>query len=230
MKWFKHDSDANHDARLKRVRMKYGMEGYGLYWYCLELIAKDVDVTNLTFELEHDAEIISHDTGIHVEMINEMMAYMVNQGLFENVGKAITCMKMAKRLDQSMTSNPAMRKVIDGIKKNHDTVMTESGTIMQDKIRLDKIRLDKHRATKRVPQKWSPGEKGIAFAESQGMSVTEHLEQLAAFRDHEYKSAKKDWDACWRTWCRNWKKWNKTDKKLTYAQQLAEDMRNAPIE
>ena len=37
MKWFKHDSNANTDAKLKRVRMKYGMQGYGLYWYCLEI-------------------------------------------------------------------------------------------------------------------------------------------------------------------------------------------------
>ncbi|MEH6451299.1 MAG: Lin1244/Lin1753 domain-containing protein, partial [Oleispira sp.] len=43
MKWIKHDTNANQDAKLKRMRMKYGLEGYGLYWYCLELIAADVD-------------------------------------------------------------------------------------------------------------------------------------------------------------------------------------------
>ena len=229
MKWFKHDSDANHDARLKRVRMKYGMEGYGLYWYCLELIAKDVDVTNLTFELEHDAEIISHDTGIHVEMINEMMAYMVNQGLFENAGKSITCMKMAKRLDQSMTSNYAMRKVIDGIKKNHDPVMTKSGTVMRDKTRLDKTRIY-NRAAKRAPKSWKPSDEGFNLAAEVGMDHEEYADQLAQFMDHEFKTARKDWDACWRTWCRNWKKWSKSDKKLSYAQQLAEDMKNVAIE
>jgi hypothetical protein len=60
MRWFKHDADANADAKLKKVRIKYGMQGYGLYWYCLELIAGNVDVDNITFELEHDAEIIAH--------------------------------------------------------------------------------------------------------------------------------------------------------------------------
>lgn len=93
MKWFKHDSNANTDAKLRKLRIKYGMEGYGLYWYCLELIAQIVDKNNLTFELEHDAEIISHDTGIHVERVQEMMTSMVNLGLFENNNGAVTCLK-----------------------------------------------------------------------------------------------------------------------------------------
>ncbi|MBL4853835.1 MAG: DUF4373 domain-containing protein, partial [Robiginitomaculum sp.] len=59
MKWFKHDSSASLDSKLKLVRLKYKMEGYGLYWYCLELIAADAEKHNLTFELEHDAELIS---------------------------------------------------------------------------------------------------------------------------------------------------------------------------
>ena len=100
MKWFKHDSNANTDAKLKRVRMKYGMEGYGLYWYCLELIASGVDTHNLTFELEHDSEIISFDTGIHRERVEEMMQYFVEAGLFENAHGTITCLKMANRTDE----------------------------------------------------------------------------------------------------------------------------------
>ena len=149
MKWFKHDSDAHADAKLKRVRIKYGLEGYGLYWYCLELVAKDVSEVKLTFELEHDAELIAHDTGIHYERVQEMMTYMVDLGLFENQAGILTCLKMAKRLDQSMTSNPQMRKVIAEIKKNHDSVMIGSienhDPVMKDKIRLDKNRLDKNK-------------------------------------------------------------------------------------
>lgn len=144
MKWFKHDSDANADAKLKKVRIKYGMEGYGLYWYCLEMIASEVSKDKLTFELEHDSEIIAHDTGIHYERVQEMMTYMVNLGLFEESSGVVTCLKMAQRLDQSMTSNPAMRKLIDNMKKtnadSHDAIMTESENVMQDKIRIEQNR------------------------------------------------------------------------------------------
>lgn len=100
MKWFKHDSNANTDAKLKRVRMKYGMQGYGLYWYCLELIAANVEKHNMTFELEHDAEVIAFDAGINYALVQEMMTYMVDLGLFENTKGLITCLKMATRTDE----------------------------------------------------------------------------------------------------------------------------------
>jgi len=147
MKWFKHDSNASADAKLKKVKLKYGMTGYGLYWFCLELIAGDIEKTHITFELEHDAEVIAHDTGISVELVNEMMAYMVDLGLFENTNGKITCYKIAKRLDQSMTSNPVMRKLIDDIRHHHDGVMIQSENVMQDKTRLDKKRISNSRFT-----------------------------------------------------------------------------------
>ena len=100
MKWYKHDANANCDAKLKRVRLKYGMEGYGLYWYCLELIAQNVEKHNLSFELEHDAEIISADVGIHYELVQEMMTYMVDLDLFEDTDGIITCLKLAARSDE----------------------------------------------------------------------------------------------------------------------------------
>jgi hypothetical protein len=140
MKWIKHDTNASQDAKLKRMRMKYGLEGYGLYWYCLELIAADVDQHKLTFELEHDAEIIAFDTGIHYERVNEMMAYMVNLKLFEENNGVLSCLKLANRLDKSMTSNPMMRKMLEDVRNNHDKVMTQSAEPMQDKTRLDETR------------------------------------------------------------------------------------------
>jgi len=100
VKWFKHDSNASMDAKLKRVMIKYGMEGYGLYWYCLELIAQTVEKHNLTFELEHDAELIAASTQIHYERVQEMMADFVNWGLFEDRQGIIFCLKMATRTDE----------------------------------------------------------------------------------------------------------------------------------
>jgi hypothetical protein len=152
MLWIKHDTDANQDAKMQNVLLDYGIEGYGLYWYCLELIAGKVNKDNITFELEHDARIIARNIGSTVQKVEEMMRYFVKSGLFESSHGVITCLKIAKRLDQSMTSNPQMREIIDNFKR-HDGVMMEScqshDGVMQDKIRLDKIRLDKSRIDKR---------------------------------------------------------------------------------
>lgn len=100
MKWFKHDSDASIDVRLKKLMMRYGMEGYGLYWYCLEAVARNVEKHNLTFELEHDAETIAFETRLHVDHVQEVMSFMVDLGLFENDRGVVTCLKMAARTDE----------------------------------------------------------------------------------------------------------------------------------
>lgn len=100
MKWFKHDTTMHSDAKIKKLRLKYGMEGYGVYCLLLEYIARNIDRNNLTFELEEDAELVSHDTGIHVERIQEMMTYMVNLRLFENDVGVVTCLKLSTRTDE----------------------------------------------------------------------------------------------------------------------------------
>jgi hypothetical protein len=116
--------------------MKYGMEGYGLYWYCVELIASDISKDKLTFELEHDSEIIAFDTNIHPERVQEMMVYMVKMGLFESENGTITCMKLAKRLDQSMTSSPYLRKLINNLQnENGENALGHDGVMQEEKER-----------------------------------------------------------------------------------------------
>jgi hypothetical protein len=100
VKWFKHDANASIDAKLKRLKSKYGMEGYGVYWYLLECIARTVENHNLTFELEEDADLIAEEVNIHRDRIEEMMLFMCNLGLFEHSRGRITCLKMATRSDE----------------------------------------------------------------------------------------------------------------------------------
>ena len=162
MKWFKHDSNAHRDAKLKRLIMAYGMEGYGLYWYCLEEIANQVSTEKFTFELEHDAEIIAFDSGMSVTKVEEIMKKMVDLNLFQSSNGMITCLKLAKRIDQSMTGNTQMRKIITSYKnqevnaKNHDSVMTESrvGHVRvspEEKRREEKRRDEKRKEEKKTP-------------------------------------------------------------------------------
>ena len=154
MKWFKHDSGANMDGKLQEVLLDYGLEGYGLYFYCLELISAKIEKENVSFKLEHDARIIARNTGSTAQKVQDIMNRFVELGLFEVDNGQITCFKMASRLDQSMTSNPAMRQIINQIKinhddsaKSHDPVMIASSKSVTEscKTRLDKTRLDKNK-------------------------------------------------------------------------------------
>jgi hypothetical protein len=139
MEWFRHDSNANLDEKLQEVLLDYGLEGYGLYWYCIELIVGKTSADNITFEIKHDARIIARNTGSTPQRVEEMMKRFISVGLFENTNGKITCLKVAKRLMSSATSNPQMRNIIHNIKQHHDPVMTQSNIVMKDKIRLDNI-------------------------------------------------------------------------------------------
>jgi hypothetical protein len=116
MLWFKHRSDARNSLKLRKVRRKYGADGYAIYWFCLEAIAYDVDKDNLTFELKEDAETIGFELSVQESRVMEIMQYMVKIGLFESSSNMITCMKLAESMDKSMTNSPKMRKWLDGKK------------------------------------------------------------------------------------------------------------------
>lgn len=114
MKWFKHDTDANMDAKLQEVMLDYGLEGYGLYWYCIELIAQNVNGDNLTFELEHDARIIARNTGSTPQKVEQMMTSFINLGLLNADNGHIFCLKLAARCDD-FTAKAVRRNGIKAI-------------------------------------------------------------------------------------------------------------------
>ena len=201
MKWIKHDTDANQDAKLQNVLLDYGLEGYGLYWYCIELIAGKVDKDNITFELEHDARIIARATGSTPQKVEEMMRYFVKIGLFENASGTITCIKLARRLDKSMTSNPEMRLIIDKLrgglldiqdKQNHDSVMTQSEKVMQDKTRLDNSKKNTSTGVDFSPviQRWNEVANELGLQKILGVTSKRKTEIKNAYAN--YKKACKD--------------------------------------
>lgn len=161
MKWFKHDSDASSDAKIRKLIMRHGAVGYAVYFHCLELIAGNVSNDNITFELEHDSEIIADNLRVvgtgdksGMEVVEAIMRTIIDLELFENNDGRITCFKMIKRLDSSMTGNPSFRRLIASAKESHDyqgeshvPVMTEScpshDLVMLDKTRQEQTRIEK---------------------------------------------------------------------------------------
>ncbi len=99
MKWFKHQADANMNAKLQEIIFDHGIEGYGLYWYCLELVAQNVSSDNLTFELKHDARIIGRNIGMPANRVEEIMKAFISNDLFSASEGRIQCLKLAQRCD-----------------------------------------------------------------------------------------------------------------------------------
>jgi hypothetical protein len=214
MKWFKHDTNAHTDAKLEKVLMRYGADGYALYWYCIELIAGKLDSKNFTFELEHDSELLGYKLKIDSIRIEEIMKYMINIGLFECTNEVITCMKIARRLDSSMSGNAEMRKLIAN---SHDRVMMQSGQ-SHDSVIAEQNRTEQNRSNRaKTKKRFSPptlteldeyitekgynvsGQKFINFYESKGWMVGKNKMKswkhaVANWHDPDKPSNANPWD------------------------------------
>jgi len=136
MKWFQHDSNASTDAKIKKLLLKNGAEGYAVYFHCLELIAGSVEKNNITFELEHDTEIIADNLKIKgdndysaIDKVNNIMKNIIELGLFECSNSKITCLKLALRLDNTVSRSPGFNQ----IKKNvSSTKLLRSGNVADE--------------------------------------------------------------------------------------------------
>lgn len=195
MEWFRHDSNANLDDKLQQVLLNYGLEGYGLYWYCIELIVNKVSKDNITFELKHDARVIARNTGSTPQKVEEMMKHFVELGLFENnINGVITCMKVAKRLTASATSNPQMRKIIHDINVNKD--LDAQSCHRHDVVMKEKNRIEEKRVNKTtIPSNFTISERVISWANQNGhRDLQKHLDNfILVAQSNNYKYT--DWDA-----------------------------------
>lgn len=197
MKWFKHDSDASNDAKLKKLRLKYGAQGYGIYWYCLELIARNVEKHNLTFELEHDAELIADDFKLSPEIVQHIMTYMVELGLFENTDGIITCLKMATRTDEYT------QKIINENNKLLLSRQTPDSVTTISELIEEKRTEEKRKIT--IPNNFSVSERVQKWADKNGyIHLDKHLESfIDRCKANNYKYT--DWDSAFMTAIRdNW--------------------------
>ena len=212
MEWYKHDASATQDAKIKKLLMYServagsGVYGYAVYFHCLELIAGDISVNNITFQLEHDSEIIADDLRIRGtgsksgrDIVEELMLYMIDLGLFENNSGSITCIKLLKRLDTSMTSNVKFREIITKAKQHHDLVMTPSC-----KKRLDEIRIDKKRVSKTTHETGVPINETTyqSLLEDYGKATTDGYIQRVADYCAAHGKKYKDYSAAARNWMR----------------------------
>ncbi len=227
MKWFKHDSDANRDPKLEKVLMKYGAEGYALYWLCIELIAAPIDKNNLNFELEHDAEILAHRLKMDSAIVEEIMHYMANLGLFEMdaTTRRVTCLKLANRLEHSIVKNPELKKIQELIKANPE--LSETIPDNPGQSRLEEKRLDIDNTSSLNGRAWETyvqhrKELNAPALTARGVSMSQKKLAGLSFEEQQ-KAVDLSISNGWRGLFPE--KLNAQPKqKLTYAEQLSADM------
>lgn len=203
LKWFKHFTRAHEDRGVETLISEFGIAGYGLYMYCLEIIAGNVEPTNLTFELEPDAPILARRLNIDTVLVEKIMHRCIELGLFELSERGrITCIKIVKFLDPATTSSPEIRQIISQTRGKSEKVKIYQDNL--DQIRLDENRIDKRREEKSKTHTFKPPsldevktycderanrvspQRFVDFYESKGWMVG--------------KNKMKDWKAAVRNW------------------------------
>ena len=100
--YFSHDSNARNDQRLLKIRMKYGMEGYGIYFGIIEILREQKDYT-LAFD---DLQGIAFDLRIDLEKVEDVVS---NYNLFVIEGMSMFYSRSLKQRMECMDEKKQKR-------------------------------------------------------------------------------------------------------------------------
>jgi len=146
MKWFKHDCNARGDGKVEKLLIRYGVKGYGLYFYIIELIAYKLSSEDLSLELDHDCETVANRLKLKVAEVVEMIDWMLNIGLLQRNPDTqnIMCLGLIKRLDNSTSQSADIRRMINSEDfKKLKVTLKNLKLLKADQTRPDQNRPDK---------------------------------------------------------------------------------------
>lgn len=140
MKWFKHDSDASNDPKIKKLKKRFGMVGYGVYFNLLEIIARKMEdrIEDFGFVPEDwDEDLLSIEFDIDTNTLRTMFSYMCEVGLFENKkGRLYNC-KIQGRCDdytaRLLRNKPLPDESTNSVRTKSDFVPLEENRIEENR-------------------------------------------------------------------------------------------------
>ena len=215
-------TNMRNDIKIKRLISKYGLEGYGLYNLILESITESLTTDSPVPDLQETCEDIAEFFNGNTAKINEIAAFMVNQGLIEinELTARITCNKIYKYLEQSMTRSKSIRSMIDAYKNNKEQIEyvchAVSETEHDKSERIEENRIEENR----IEEDCSKTKfKKPTHEEIQQYLDERKIKEFTANGFYDYYESKgwmigrnkmKDWKAAVRTWENNNKKRTET--------------------
>lgn len=133
MQYFKHMTSMRHDIKIKRLISKYGLEGYGLYNLIIESIVENISTESPLPELSETCEDMAEFYNGNTAKINEIVAFMLNQGLFElnEITGRVLCGKVYKFLEQSQTRSKEIRDLIAQYKTVKDCIRPSQTKVIE---------------------------------------------------------------------------------------------------
>lgn len=139
MKWFQHQSNAHRDFNVEPLIDKYGAEGYGLFWFCAEMVAEKGD-EYYTIKDGFWKLYLQKNSKVATERIEDILEEMNKCGLIEYKDGSISIPKLEKYSDDY-----TRRKIRTVSEQCTNSVRTVSDKVPKEERRGDKIRGDKRR-------------------------------------------------------------------------------------
>lgn len=104
MKWFKHDTTARHDTKIKLLKREFGAEGYGVYFQILEIVGENVKENNQSewsfVEEIHTMATLADEIGVTLKKFQKIAEFCNKIGLFLKIDGKLCVPKILDRLDE----------------------------------------------------------------------------------------------------------------------------------
>jgi len=171
MKWFQHQSDSYTDLALKEIIAEFGMEGYGFFWICCELIAQQGNNYCINNK-KNWKKVLKLVSSLPDQKVDEILQKFAELDLIS-----------LKSFTNGILAIPKMRRYSDDTTKRlRRSSEATSEQMRLDKTRLDKIRLDKNKEnTKRKKSKSGEhSEEDIKLAQLLGNLIKKNLPTFKA--------------------------------------------------
>lgn len=138
MKWFKHDTDAHTSLKLQAVIEKFGLEAYGYYWVCDELVGKEGE--NFKLKPEKNWKIYMRKfVGIEIEKQEIFLEFFAEINLIDKKALKLGSLFIPKLGERADEYTKRVRRVSE-----QDT----------DNVPLEEKRIDKKRKEETALPDW----------------------------------------------------------------------------
>lgn len=125
--YFPHDADMRNDPRMRALRRKFGIEGYGCYCMVLELLT-DAD----HFQFKNDSlslELVAGDIDIETGKLESILQYCFQLDLFQldTENNVIRCKTLRNRLEPLLSKRKRERTIVIDNDNTHSKVKESKG-------------------------------------------------------------------------------------------------------
>lgn len=137
MKWYKHYSDAHSNLKLQQVIIEFGMEGYGFWWVCVELIAQQ----GVSFRIKSEKKwkkALEYTSKLTEKRIDEILEFFASIKLINDKSLKNGDLYVPKLSEYGDEYTNKVRRVSGQAPDN----------VRLDKKRLEETRLDKSTSSK----------------------------------------------------------------------------------